>query len=242
MFNGQNDIQQGVLHVLHKESYIDDPTRILRGLDFSLRFGFKFSADDKALIEKCLENPDRTGLSIDRVKLTLRKLFSNPLCAKEAYEKIYENKYYKIWQDTPSFKGEWAERLLESALNFNVPKEELLLASLFNSGNFTPVEQAALGQTNFEIYNCYKNLKTIDLALNYAIYNDENALYYYKDLKNVKPLVTGNDLIRELNFKEGKCLGSALNFILKTKLNNPGMLKTKEDEINLIKSSLKLFL
>lgn len=40
-FQGQNDINNKVLKILHDKSFLDDPTRILRGLDFKHRFDFE---------------------------------------------------------------------------------------------------------------------------------------------------------------------------------------------------------
>ncbi|WP_312261448.1 CCA tRNA nucleotidyltransferase [Candidatus Igneacidithiobacillus taiwanensis] len=40
-FHGRDDIHAGILEILHPESFRDDPTRLLRGLRFSLRFGFR---------------------------------------------------------------------------------------------------------------------------------------------------------------------------------------------------------
>lgn len=50
LFNGQGDIKKGYIRILHDNSFIDDPTRILRGIRFEQRFGFKFAASTKALI------------------------------------------------------------------------------------------------------------------------------------------------------------------------------------------------
>ena len=51
-----DDINKKVLKVLHDKSYIDDPTRIIRGLGFKYRFNFDFSSHDKKLIKEYLKN------------------------------------------------------------------------------------------------------------------------------------------------------------------------------------------
>ncbi len=217
IYNGIEDIKQGKLRVLHDKSYNDDPTRVLRGLDFNLRFNFTFSNSDKNLIENFLKSPDRTGLSLDRVKLTLKKLFSSANRAKAAYENILLKKFYKIWCDEPEFKLEWVQRLVESAKIFNLPSEEIFLKVFFE--NLPANLNAAENSSNYEIYNLYKNLKTIDLALQYAIFDDKNPIFYYEKLKDIKPDLTGDDLLKQ-GYKQGKALGEALSRLLEEKLNS----------------------
>ncbi len=216
-YNGSYGIEQKTLHILHDKSYIDDPTRILRGIDFMLRFGFDFAKDDKILIEEYLKSPDREGLSIDRVKLTLKKLFSCEERAKKAYQYIFENQIYKIRCDEPQFKTAWAENLVNAVQIFNLQPEEIFLNVFFE--NLPPPVKVAENASNYEIYNIYKNLKTIDLALQYAIFNDENAVFYFKKLKDIKLDITGNDLIKQ-GFKQGKAIGEELSRLLEIKINS----------------------
>lgn len=215
--DGNDGIEQKTLHILHDKSYIDDPTRILRGIDFMLRFGFDFAKDDKILIEEYLKSPDRAGLSIDRVKLTIKKLFSCEERVKKAYRYILENQIYKIWCDSPFFKAEWADRLILACKIFNLKTEEIFLKVFFE--NLPPLVKAAENASNYEIYNVYKNLKTVDLALQFAIFNDENTVFYFKKLKDIKLDITGNDLIKQ-GFEQGKALGEELSRLLKEKLNS----------------------
>lgn len=217
LFNGSDDIKARTLRVLHNKSYNDDPTRILRGLDFKLRFGFNFSDNDKLLINEYLKFHDREVLSLDRVKLTLKKLFSGDN-TKEAYSQILENNFYKIWCDIPSFKLEWAKRLNEASIIFNVLKEEIFLKAIFDShlySNFSTKNHVS----NFEIYNRYKNFKSTELALYYAIFDDKDTVFYFQKLKNIKPDITGDDLIKE-GFVQGKTIGNAISRNLEAKLNS----------------------
>ncbi len=49
-YGGQKDLRNGVIRILHEESFIDDPTRILRGIRFEQRFDFTLAPETK----KCL--------------------------------------------------------------------------------------------------------------------------------------------------------------------------------------------
>lgn len=216
-FKGADDIKKKILTILHTKSYVDDPTRILRGLDFALRFGFDFADNDKILIEKYLQSPDRKGLSIDRVKLTLKKLFSETGRAKEAYTCILEKKYYKIWQDEAVFKKEWAQRLYEAVSIFNVSPSEIFLGAIFE--NSKAHKALSFNASNYDIYNFYKPFSNKDLALHYAILDDSTSVFYFEKLKDVKPDITGDDLIKQ-GYTQGKELGDELARRFQEKLNS----------------------
>ena len=63
-FDGLGDIKNNKLKVLHDESFIDDPTRILRGLKFSVRFGFELDEHTQILQEQYLSNEVFTTLTL----------------------------------------------------------------------------------------------------------------------------------------------------------------------------------
>lgn len=74
---GLEDLKNKKLRVLHDESFIDDPTRIIRGLKFSVRFGFELEEHTRKLQEEYLENINY-DMSYKRVKKELVETF-NPL-------------------------------------------------------------------------------------------------------------------------------------------------------------------
>ena len=46
-FDGVKDLQRRQIRVLHDQSFVDDPTRILRALRYGLRLGFEIEAADR---------------------------------------------------------------------------------------------------------------------------------------------------------------------------------------------------
>ena len=72
LVNGVEDLKNKTLKVLHKNSYIDDPTRIFRGLAYKYRFGFDFSKEDKNLINDYLNNVKYQNRSEDRILTVLK--------------------------------------------------------------------------------------------------------------------------------------------------------------------------
>lgn len=49
-FGATKDLQQGIIRVLHSDSFRDDPTRMYRAVRYEQRFGFKIAGDTLALI------------------------------------------------------------------------------------------------------------------------------------------------------------------------------------------------
>jgi len=92
-FNGSSDIDKKVLRVLHKESFIDDPTRIIRGLKFSVRFDFELSPETKQLQDNYLNNICY-DMSYHRVRKELIETFN--LNRAECFDKFIEQKIYKL--------------------------------------------------------------------------------------------------------------------------------------------------
>ncbi len=64
---GQNDLEHGIVRVLHLRSLIEDPTRIFRAVRYEQRYGFKIDLDTMRLI-----NPEAlavlAGLSGERLR------------------------------------------------------------------------------------------------------------------------------------------------------------------------------
>ena len=47
---GQQDLERGLIRVLHSKSFVDDPTRIMRGVRYAVRYGFEIDRETLALI------------------------------------------------------------------------------------------------------------------------------------------------------------------------------------------------
>ncbi len=43
-FDGQTDLEKGLVRIMHYRSFVDDPTRIIRAVRYEKRFGFKLEA------------------------------------------------------------------------------------------------------------------------------------------------------------------------------------------------------
>ncbi|MGC9356272.1 MAG: CBS domain-containing protein [Anaerolineae bacterium] len=70
-FGGKDDLEEGVLRVLHSLSFVEDPTRILRAARFEARLGFHLDPRSEDLIADALPLLDRVTGSRIRHELEL---------------------------------------------------------------------------------------------------------------------------------------------------------------------------
>jgi len=82
---GRLDLEHGLLKILHEQSFVDDATRIFRGVRYEQRFGFVFEDETKRLLFRDVErvreiSADRVRHEFDRImdetepELALRRL------------------------------------------------------------------------------------------------------------------------------------------------------------------------
>lgn len=74
-WGGMSDIKKKLLRVMHKNSFIDDPTRIVRALKFARRFNFELEQTTRKYQEEYLSNIDY-DMSYHRLKKELIETFS----------------------------------------------------------------------------------------------------------------------------------------------------------------------
>ena len=238
------------LRVLHDESFIDDPTRIIRALKFSVRFGFDLDEHTRKLQEDYLENINY-DMSYKRVKKELIETFNphpnfslshsdkgeilpSPKERRDryqfAFEKFINEKIYKLV--TPN------EVELPS-----VPENIwLIYVGVLRDLSrlpLTKIEQKILDdvpenvlQTDFELYKAFEKAR-LETVLLYGILKDEQgARHYLDDLRKIKISINGDDL-QKLGINPSPKYQEIFDEILKQKLKNPNM--TKDDEINHLK-------
>ena len=72
------DLDARVLRVLHNLSFIDDPTRIFRGIRYEARYGFRFEEHSARLLTGCIEMGLVGDLSSSRLRDELTALLEDP--------------------------------------------------------------------------------------------------------------------------------------------------------------------
>lgn len=74
-FDGWGDIGRKHLTLIHPESFTDDPTRILRGIRFAARYGYRFEKHTLSSLRACLAAGCMRTISGKRVRRELDLIF-----------------------------------------------------------------------------------------------------------------------------------------------------------------------
>jgi tRNA nucleotidyltransferase (CCA-adding enzyme) len=74
--SGAEDLEKGIIRVLHPRSFIDDPTRMYRAVRYEGRYGFKIDEDTLALIPEA--RPFVEKLSAQRIRHELDLILDEP--------------------------------------------------------------------------------------------------------------------------------------------------------------------
>jgi len=117
-FNGQRDLAEGVIRVLHPLSFQDDPTRILRAVRYEQRLSFRLAPETLALIPAAWEafaqlTPDRIRHEFE---IIFREARAAPILARLAELEILAHSH-------PALR--WTERATEhAALLARLPLDE----------------------------------------------------------------------------------------------------------------------
>jgi len=224
LVNGTSDIKEKTLKVLHDKSYIDDPTRILRGLGFKYRFNFDFSKNDKELINNYLKNIQYENMSHDRILKVFKKTLNSSF-QKEIFKEIIDKKIYKLLnQNDLTIDFSLIDKIFDyftlDMLSMSEFYTKIILNSkidIFNASNL------------LDIYKYFSKMNLINLAYYFYKTGDKNALTY-ETIKNIKLNISGDDLI-SLGYKQGLIIGKILDNLLLEKLNNPKNFPSKNEEL-----------
>ena len=252
-FNGLEAINQKKLSVLHDESFIDDPTRIIRGLKFAQRFDFELDNKTQNLQRAYLENVN-FDMSYFRLKSELIQTFglNSPVVAQN----FLKQKIYKLISENITTLTAF-ERLQKLIAKY-CPKSEniwliyfcviflpALIKNELNKFNFTQKEMTLISSIvelysakkiqflkNSDIFNFFSNHE-VEAVVVYAFFNDcKNAELYLSKLRNVTIEISGQDLL-ELGLSPSPLFKKILNEIRNAKLN--GEINIKEEELALAK-------
>ncbi len=254
---GYEDIQNKKIRILHDNSFVDDPSRIIRALKFKLRFNFKLEEYTNALMQEYFEEKLDNQIPLTRIKNELMQYFN--VNSNEMYSTLIESQAYKLICDNPIKHID--ESRIRKLKKFEVFNENdiwyiYILALLVNS----KYDNVRLNLNNFDmkiikevngllnkkfkenekddkIYSIFHKLNEISVAAFYVFSQNKAVERYLEVLKDIKVSITGADLI-ELGYVPSPKFPQMFERVLKEKFK--GKLKTKEDEIKFLKKCFKI--
>lgn len=129
LYGGRKDLEQGLIRILHEDSFIDDATRIWRALRYEQRLDFRLEPKTLRLLKRDI--PMLETISADRIRHELEMVLQ-----EEFPEKVIRraDKLKVLAELHPAFKGDaWLVRKFQQARRAsapNTPPVELYLALL----------------------------------------------------------------------------------------------------------------
>ena len=263
-FGSRQDVEDGLIRVLHDGSFVDDPTRTMRAIRYEQRLGFQIESSTLALLSRDLHLLPSVGFDRLRRELDLFLLEPTPellllraeslgvlrtidpaLRPDARLSEIFQSARRQMGQVEPaiylalllySIKTGEAMQFLE---RYRFPKESMQKVedTLVIRDTEARIGTAALRPSL--IYASFKGLERESVrAFSIATADDKaraRAADYLSRLADVRPELTGKDLIN-LGVPRGPKIGHVLNRLLDARLD--GLTSSREDEAALVKEWL----
>ena len=264
--NGIKDIKNKIIRIIHNESFLDDPTRIFRAIRFSKRLNFKIEKKTEELLKKYSEN--LIDLSPSRILNELKKI-SKEKNQYVIFKELDEKNILSLISPLISLKNNQIDvEKLKKLLNFSDPLE-FWINILINTNNLTEINNICLRLNltkkienqlvsranlneiieNWESNKYFENppvsqiqripskILLLEYSLNKNLKRKEILSFIIENISKSKPILTGQDLL-SIGIRDGKSIGFLLTEIAKKRFL--GGLVSKDDEINFVKSKIKI--
>lgn len=224
-FQGQSDLQEKKLKVLHNLSFIEDPTRILRGVRFETRFQFLMDDQTEKLAIQSIERVK--DLSVNRLMGEMKQVFGEANAARSLH-RLFELEFWQQFEvdgkriETSSAHAEQLQFLYtQSTLNEKPSWFDYFFIPFYDQGSISEAEYFALTKRNMKFIQEIKGLKEFkewdkveelgsyqrllkeysDEALMFyisgkSLQNESLIIEYIQKRKNIPTLLTGADLIK----------------------------------------------
>ena len=254
---GRDDLSAGLIRVLHGESFIDDPTRLLRALRYEARFGFRMDAQTERLAREAAAGPGFSTVSGARVRDELLDLLREPdapaavarmreLGLDHALDPALEADSGLVASTLLACADTGADRALAglAALVSSAPDqlrdwvEELhlgrqqadaVIRAAAKGPQLASTLRNELAPSAVHALLSCEPPEALAMALARGAPGDE-VLRYLADLRGVRLEITGHDLL-EAGVPESPELGRALEETLRRKLD--GEVSGREEELAL---------
>ncbi len=265
LHNGRDDLENHLIRILHRNSFVDDATRILRALRYEQRLGFQLEPDTKKLL--CCDASMLKPLSGDRIRheveLVLKEKEPEKVLCRADELGVLGRIYPALSNNT-----QMIERLKQA--RSQIPSISLVLSFALITYHFTPKEgdefiirlnlpsakagaiedmlelKHRLGELDYpdilpsRIYLLLKNyslhaVRACALAHESALVRGYLQLYL-DELRFITTSLNGVDL-QQMGVPAGPHLGNLLRNLLEAKLDQ--RVSTMEEEESLMQQWLK---
>lgn len=259
LVSGKEDLIRGIIKPLHLFSFVDDPTRIFRGIRYKLRFDFVFSEEFLRALEKCFEKKALLRLSFSRLVNEL-KLYLNKEQDINLFQLLEVTHELRVFEQAGITTDKERLRLLSeilAKLKDELEEHEKEKAFLLSIGSdLESLRRLGISEKEIERLNLLR-LKVESLLkgdfkskLNKMMFFErvrkeylvwmgvnfpflkEDIVEYLTKFSKIKIYLTGEDL-KVLGIKEGKKIGDLLRKIKEKKIS--GDLESKEEEIEFVR-------
>ncbi len=243
LVGGIEDLKHKKLRILHDQSFVDDPTRIIRALKFRMRFGFDLEQNTLKCQEEYLSNINY-DMCYKRIKKELVETFGysrkTSLSLENIFREFVDKGIYKLLgadvnilpykeiEIPNNLKYQWIVYIgrLSDLSSLPLTRDEQKIINDFNS-------LKNLNLTNdLDIYKAFGKVESETILLYKSLVNYEIAEYYDNHLKNVKIQITGQDLI-DLGYRPSKEFAEIFDTVLMEKFKNNNL--TFDEEIQIVK-------
>jgi len=260
-YSGLKDLDSGQVRVLHDKSFIDDSTRIWRGLRYEARLDFQLEPHTMQLLKHNIDMLDT--VSGDRIRYEIECVL-----AEEEPEKVFlrADELGVLAKLSPSLKADdWLAQKFSQArklvtarpspalylalltYNLNDEEKELLIdylrltkpvAQAFRDSGLVKSRLDKLtdaGLNHSDIYRlldgCVLQAINANLIATDAAAARKHIQLYLGRLRYVKPLLTGDDIM-QMGVPEGPRIREILDRLLDARLD--GQVRTREDEEKMV--------
>ena len=263
-FGSRQDVEDGLIRVIHEGSFVDDPTRIMRAIRYEQRLGFQIEYSTLALLSRALHLLPSVGVDRLRREIDLFLLEPAPelpllradslgvlrtidpaLQPDVRLSEVFQSARHELGQVEPAiylalllYSAETGEAI-QFLDRYRFPKESMQKVedTLVIRDTEARIGTAALRPSL--VYASFKGLERESVrAFSIATADDKaraRAADYLSRLADVRPVLTGKDLIN-LGVPRGPDIGRFLNRLLEARLD--GLTSSCEDEAALVKEWL----
>ncbi len=207
-FEGLSDIKRKLIRILHRNSFVDDPTRIFRALRYKNRFGFKLEEDTERMLREAVDADMIAKLSGQRILNELRLIFAEDnfqaTAAEIAQYSIFAVKSSSLKLMPPS--KEYAFYFFLSKLPRNtlpLSKDEKKIVDGFRE--FETLSSRLAKTSKKSVLYALLSPVSEEVVESLALVKPElqEKIRVFRGLARVKPFITGKDL-RHYGFKPEK--------------------------------------